>query len=283
MIYNGTRYFYVRNAQGDVVGLTNNTGTSVVSYTYDAWGKILTVSGSKATTIGKYNPLRYRGYVYDAETGLYYLGSRYYDPGVGRFINADDVSLLGANGTFASLNLFSYCLNNPVRFEDSEGNLANWIIGGLIGGLIGGIVAAAQGKDFWEGVASGAVEGAIAGASVDAALLVVETGGVAGVLCGVGIAYVGGFGGSIAGEETESLIETGEFKPVDRQMAKRATIAGMTNVASMAFTATFNYATTGRVRGNPEHKWYKIYSSDIVSSFAATHFALHNTVKLVVD
>ena len=70
----------MRNAQGDVVGLTNNTGTSVVSYTYDAWGKILTVTGSKANTIGKYNPLRYRGYVYDTETGLYYLGSRYDDP-----------------------------------------------------------------------------------------------------------------------------------------------------------------------------------------------------------
>ena len=60
------------------------------------------------------NPLRYRGYYYDAETGFYYVSSRYYDPEVGRFINADSVSMLGANGDFASLNLFAYCGNNPV-------------------------------------------------------------------------------------------------------------------------------------------------------------------------
>ena len=119
MIYNGTRYFYVRNAQGDVVGLTNNTGTSVVSYTYDAWGKILTVSGSKATTIGKYNPLRYRGYVYDTETGLYYLGSRYYDPGVGRFINSDE--FVTTQQGFSGLCLFAYCNNNPINNLDLQG------------------------------------------------------------------------------------------------------------------------------------------------------------------
>ncbi len=112
--YNGTRYYYVRNAQGDIVALTNSNGALKVSYTYDAWGRLLDTAGALESTLGKVNPLRYRGYVYDEETGLYYLGSRYYDPGVGRFICADDVSLLGANGTFTSLNLFAYCLNNPV-------------------------------------------------------------------------------------------------------------------------------------------------------------------------
>ena len=93
---NGTEYFYVKNAQGDVTGLVNASGTRVVTYTYDAWGNPLSTSGTMASTLGSVNPLRYRGYVYDTETGLYYLQSRYYNPGWGRFINAD--AYLSAGG-----------------------------------------------------------------------------------------------------------------------------------------------------------------------------------------
>ena len=71
--YNGTEYFYVKNAQGDVTGLVSASGTRVVNYTYDAWGNPLTTTGPLATTLGAQNPLRYRGYVYDTETGLYYI------------------------------------------------------------------------------------------------------------------------------------------------------------------------------------------------------------------
>ena len=84
---NGTEYFYVKNAQGDVTGLVSASGTRVVTYTYDAWGNPLSTTGSMAATLGEQNPLRYRGYVYDTETGLYYLQSRYYNPSWGRFIN----------------------------------------------------------------------------------------------------------------------------------------------------------------------------------------------------
>ena len=70
---NGTEYFYVKNAQGDVTGLVNASGTRVVTYTYDAWGNPLSTTGTMASTLGSANPLRYRGYVYDTETGLYYL------------------------------------------------------------------------------------------------------------------------------------------------------------------------------------------------------------------
>ena len=83
----GTRYYYARNAQGDVIGLVNSSGTMVIRYTYDSWGKLLTTTGT--ATIGTLNPFRYRGYIYDTETGLYYLKTRYYDPETGRFINAD--------------------------------------------------------------------------------------------------------------------------------------------------------------------------------------------------
>ena len=75
------------------------------------------------TTLGHYNPLRYRGYVYDAETGFYYLNSRYYNPTWGRFINADGQLNDGIFGN----NLFSYCLNNPVNMSDYEGNVPDWI------------------------------------------------------------------------------------------------------------------------------------------------------------
>lgn len=119
--HNGTLYYYVKNAQGDIAGITNSAGTLVVSYTYDAWGKPLSVSGSAATTVGTANPLRYRGYVYDTETGLYYLGSRYYDPNVGRFICSDEFLNVGQTGKFNSYNLFAYCNNNAVNNTDVNG------------------------------------------------------------------------------------------------------------------------------------------------------------------
>ena len=75
--------------QGDVLGIMNANGVEVVSYAYDAWGKVLSVSGSLSSTVGAVNPFRYRGYYYDVETGWYYLNARYYDPNVGRLINAD--------------------------------------------------------------------------------------------------------------------------------------------------------------------------------------------------
>ena len=119
--YNGAEYFYLKNAQGDVTGLVNSSGTQVVAYTYDAWGNPLTTTGTMADTLGKLNPFRYRGYVYDAETGLYYLQSRYYNPETGRFINADS-GISGVGGELIGNNMFSYCFNNPVNKIDSSGN-----------------------------------------------------------------------------------------------------------------------------------------------------------------
>jgi RHS repeat-associated protein len=112
--YNGTVYIYITNMQGDVLGLRNTSGTEVVRYNYDPWGYLLGTTGSLATTVGKNQPLRYRGYVYDEETGLYYLQSRYYNPEWGRFISADSV----ING-----NLFAYCGNNPINRIDESGHL----------------------------------------------------------------------------------------------------------------------------------------------------------------
>ena len=129
MIYNdgstSTLYYYVLNAQGDVIALLNANGKLAASYDYDAWGNC-TVYDSSAkvltdpTSIANLNPLRYRGYYYDAETGFYYLQSRYYDPAICRFINADGLFTDG----FIGANLFAYCANNPVNTVDPTGNFA---------------------------------------------------------------------------------------------------------------------------------------------------------------
>ena len=124
--YNDVDYFYVYNLQGDVVALIDANGTQVVEYVYNAWGNPISKTGSLAATIGTLNLFRYRGYVYDEETGLYYLRSRYYyNPSWKRFINADKIQV-SAQSLFQQ-TLFIYCLNNPLIFMDSTGCFANLI------------------------------------------------------------------------------------------------------------------------------------------------------------
>ena len=102
-----------------MIGLVNGSGAVVAEYAYDAWGNILSISGSGAGTVGAANPIRYRGYVYDTETGLYLTGTRYYDPEIGRFINADGYVSTG-QGVLGN-NMFAYCGNNPVNRADPTG------------------------------------------------------------------------------------------------------------------------------------------------------------------
>ena len=165
----GTTYYYVTNLQGDVVALLDASGSTVASYAYDPYGKVLSAEGTMAET----NPLRYRGYYYDAETGLYYLQSRYYDPATCRFVNADNANLVAANGDFASLNLFAYCGNNPLSREDSNGGF--WVTIGImaVGGIIGAAVSAVSsavtqqvltGTVNWKSVGVAAVSGFVSGA-----------------------------------------------------------------------------------------------------------------------
>ena len=118
--YNGTTYYYTTNLQGDVTGIVTETGATVVTYSYDSWGKLLEIDGTLKLTLGEFNPLRYRGYVYDAETALYYLQSRYYDPGVGRFINLDKFASTGQG--LMGLNMFAYCGNSSPNNTDASGN-----------------------------------------------------------------------------------------------------------------------------------------------------------------
>ncbi len=85
------------------------------------WGDIdITENMSYNSSVAKLNPFRYRGYYYDTETGLYYLNSRYYDPSIGRFLNADDISYIHPTD-INGLNLYAYCGNNPIMFTDASG------------------------------------------------------------------------------------------------------------------------------------------------------------------
>ena len=112
-------YYPLTNSRGDIISIYNSSGTCVVTYEYDAWGNCTIVSDTSGINIGELNPIRYRGYYYDTETGLYYLQSRYYNPQVGRFLNADGYVTTGQG--VLGYNMFAYCGNNPVNRLDLSG------------------------------------------------------------------------------------------------------------------------------------------------------------------
>ena len=120
--YQGKMYFYQTNLQGDIIGIVDSKGSQVVVYRYDAWGGLLVSSDASGFGLAQINPLRYRGYYYDQETGLYYLQTRYYDPKVRRFLNADDASVLTKDPEqLTEKNLYAYCDDNPVMYRDDAG------------------------------------------------------------------------------------------------------------------------------------------------------------------
>jgi len=108
-------YYYILNLQGDVVQIIDANGVMQAEYIYSPWGEVISAEGDLAEV----NPLRYRGYYYDSETGFYYLQSRYYDPENHRFINADSYASTGQG--FLGVNMFAYCSNNPVNNFDNDG------------------------------------------------------------------------------------------------------------------------------------------------------------------
>ena len=179
-------YYYLYNAQGDIIGIVlANDYSRVVTYKYNSWGKLLEVEGSQAGTVGQLNPFRYRGYCYDAETGFYYVSSRYYDPEIGRFINAD--SQLNIKDGILGYNMFAYCNNNPIMYSDPTGHsiiLASIIIGAVIGAVAGGCAGAYVSKkqtgkvNGWAvvvGAVGGGVIGGLIGWGVGAAITAVGT------------------------------------------------------------------------------------------------------------
>lgn len=137
--YNGNAFYFVRNLQNDIIAITDKDGETVARYTYDAWGVCTIAEDTSEVGIAAVNPYRYRSYYYDTEIGMYYLQSRYYDPTVGRFINADVTDYLGINNILVGYNLFNYCENNPVNQKDDLGFIASVVGGAIIGAFIAAI------------------------------------------------------------------------------------------------------------------------------------------------
>ena len=131
--YNGTAYYFYKNLQGDVISIADDTGAVKATYTYDAWGVCEIESDTSGCNIATINPFRYRGYYYDTETDLYYLQSRYYNPEIGRFINADHISMIFIGKNVTMFNEFTYCYNSPITSVDIYGYDAITVLIGIFG------------------------------------------------------------------------------------------------------------------------------------------------------
>lgn len=166
-------YYYVTNLQGDIISVLDSSGASKAEYVYNAWGEIISATG----TMAEINPLRYRGYYYDSETGFYYCKSCYYDPEICRFISADSNFSTGQG--FSGYNMFAYCLNNPLVYIDDEGEWAHLAIGAVAGGIIGMVSSIATQKATY--------------GSVDVVDVIISTvtGAIGGVVAASGVGLLG--------------------------------------------------------------------------------------------
>ena len=152
----------------------------MVEYKYDAWGRATYASDQLPISnwLGVLNPVRYRGYIYDSETGMYYLRSRYYNPEIGRFLNAD--VLLGELNEIFAHNSFAYCMNAPAQCKDSDGQWPSWatkLIVGAAAVLVGAAVVAltaGTASVFVPALITGLQSAAVAGAASAATSVATE-------------------------------------------------------------------------------------------------------------
>lgn len=161
--YQYKKYYYHKNIMGDIIGIFDNEFNEIVTYGYDSWGSIISITDNSEINLARINPFRYRAYYYDDETDLYYLGTRYYSPKLKRFINED--SYVSTGQGFEGYNMFQYCRNNPIMYREQNGKsiLAAMILGGLASGayqMISNVIAR---NDLTDGVMTAFTIGACAG------------------------------------------------------------------------------------------------------------------------
>ena len=218
--YNNETYYYKKNIQEDIIGIYNNKYEQIIEYEYDAWGRILSIkdgNGQEITNpshIAHINPFRYRSYYYDEETKLYYLNSRYYNPEISRFINAD--SMTKAPGTSVlSTNMYAYCENNPIVNSDATGewfgiaSVFAAFVGAVVGvvsqvvtDVVSSVMSRSVKKSNYQTYIGAAVGGIVGGVAT------IHAGPVAGVSIGSGIATsVGQVLENATGEQNRSTAE----------------------------------------------------------------------------
>ena len=237
--YDGNVYYYKKNLLGDIDRIYDANKNLVAEYKYDAWGnhRIYTSGGIDITenmsynsSVAKLNPFRYRGYYYDAETGLYYLNSRYYDPSIGRFINADDISYIQPE-QINGLNLFAYCYNNPIAYADESGEsiFLTLLIAGFIGASVSGLFNVASQlisqqswdwKSFGLSLLGGFVSGVISALPVGQFAQL----GAFGKVLSYGMTFAWGGLGAVAGGLITGSVYNGET------MATAFLIGGFANI-----------------------------------------------------
>ena len=239
-----TDYFYLYNGLGDITGLVDSSNQVVVRYQYNSWGKVTSTQDTSGVSLATLNPFRYRKYVYDPETGLYCLGSRYYDPEVGRFVNADDFETLTYQmDSVQGKNLYQYCFNNPINMQDEDGGWPKWVTEVAIG--IGAIVIGAA------AVAATAATGGIAATFVVAATAGVKTAAISGAI------------GAVVGASTSVVgnrISTGSWKN-STQIALKGAVDGFASGfmtggimagASQVVSSGFKVAAKASVKAGKE-------------------------------
>ena len=200
--FNGALYSYVHNLQGDIVGIVDNAGSLAAEYKYDAWGKptLVRTLTTAYEALAELNPFRYRGYVYDDETNLYYTRSRYYAFKISRWISADIPEILTEEfENLTQYNLFTYCFNYPIGLCDDSGTWPwkNWITKLAIG--VGAVILGAA------IVAATAVTGGAA-AFAGAAIAGLKTAAITGVVAAGTSATITAVGSAVSGDDTKTVI-----------------------------------------------------------------------------
>ena len=279
MKYNGTLYYYILNAQGDVVRIIDGSRNVVASYSYDPWGKIISSSGALAEV----NPLRYRGYYYDSETGFYYVSSRYYDPEIGRWINADN-QIAGIGGEVLGYNLFAYCMNNPVNMSDPSGYWPKWTTKLVAAVAVVAVVAVVA-----------AVTVATAGAGT--AIAAVAVGAAKGAAIGFAVgAATGAAGGAIS-----HRISTGSWGGVGEAALNGMAIGALSGAVSGAITGgitcglSYNSGATSAGKGfdtyrqlrnkigspGAENEWHHIVEQSQIAKSGFSPQMIQNTNNIM--
>ena len=239
-----------------MIALVDGTGTKVVEYTYDAWGKPTGKTGTMASTLGTVQPFRYRGYVYDEETGLYYLRSRYYRPEWCRFVSADFLLFVKKSG---DKNCFSYCESNPVTRLDGDGYAWwHWLIGATIviacaaavvitaGGVVAGMAAVAS-------VANGAVAGTVSTTVAASALI--------GSSLTLGTAAIEA---SIESESADDFAEKGNWGTVISTVGACALGVGIGFYKGKKYNSNHFFGTTSpkKLKEIPRNAYYTQWNSE---------------------